>query len=129
MSRLMSSQTNGTHRTPSSQAPQRRSFFVSSIVSAIGLLLAIVAPFLAPANLAAQAPAAAPGKVFAITNAKIYTLAGPVIENGTVVIRDGKIAAVGVGLAAPPDAQVIDAKGLEVYPGLFDPITGMGLGE
>lgn len=133
MSLSMSRPMNGTQRMPSTHFPQRRSFFVSSIVSAIGLWLVMAAPFLAPANLGAQSasqtPVAASGKVFAITNAKIYTLAGPVIENGTVVIRDGKIAAVGAGVAAPADAQVIDAKGLEVYPGLFDPITGMGLGE
>ena len=102
-------------------------------MASAGLLLVIAAPFLAPVKIAAQSfsqtPAAASSKIFAITNAKIYTLAGPVIENGTVVIRDGKIAAVGAGVAAPADAQVIDAKGLEVYPGLFDPITGMGLGE
>jgi imidazolonepropionase-like amidohydrolase len=111
----------------------RQSGSRSSIISITGLLFAIAASFLAPANLAAQSPSqttvAASGTVFAITNAKIYTLAGPIIENGTVVIRDGKIAAVGAGVAAPADAQVIDARGFEVYPGLFDPITGMGLGE
>ena len=59
----------------------------------------------------------------------MFTLAGSTIEDGTLVIRDGKIAAVGVGLDIPTGAQVIDAKGLQVYPGLFDSITQMGLRE
>jgi len=66
---------------------------------------------------------------YAIIHAKIFTLAGPPIDDGTVVIKDGKIAAIGEGLAAPADAKVIDAKGLQVYPGLFDSITQMGLSE
>jgi imidazolonepropionase-like amidohydrolase len=60
---------------------------------------------------------------YAITHAKIFTLAGPPIEDGTVVIHDGKIAAVGTSVAVPAGAKVIDAKGLQVYPGLFDPVT------
>ena len=70
----------------------------------------------------------APG-VYAIQGAKVYTLAGPPIEGGTVIIRNGKISAVGAHLEIPADAQVIDAKGLEVYPGLFDPVTQVGLTE
>jgi imidazolonepropionase-like amidohydrolase len=66
---------------------------------------------------------------YAIKGGKVFTLAGPPIENGTVLIRDGKIAAVGAGIAIPADAQVIDATGLEVYPGMFDPITQIGLNE
>ena len=66
---------------------------------------------------------------FAITHAKIFTLAGPPIEDGTVVIHAGKIAAVGAGVPIPEGAQVIDAKGLQVYPGPFDPVTQMGLSE
>ena len=65
----------------------------------------------------------------AITHAKIFTLAGAPIEDGTVVIHDGKIAAVGAGVTIPSGAQVIDAKGSQVYPGLFDPVTQMGLSE
>ena len=67
--------------------------------------------------------------VYAIKNAKIYTLAGPPIEKGVVVIRDGKIAAVGADIAVPDDAEMIDAAGMEVYPGMFDPITQIGLNE
>lgn len=66
---------------------------------------------------------------YAIKGGKVFTLAGPAIENGTVLIRDGKIAAVGAGIAIPADAQVIDATGLEVYPGMFDPVTQIGLNE
>ena len=66
---------------------------------------------------------------YAIKGGKVFTLAGPAIENGTVLIRDGKIVAVGAGIAIPADAQVIDATGLEVYPGMFDPVTQIGLNE
>ena len=66
---------------------------------------------------------------YAITHAKIFTLAGSPMEDGTLVIRDGKIAAVGSSVEVPAGAQVIDAKGLQVYPGLFDAITQMGLSE
>ena len=70
----------------------------------------------------------APG-VYAIKGAKVYPVSGAPIENGTVVIRGGKIIAVGANVEVPADAQVIDATGLEVYPGLFDPFTQMGLNE
>ena len=66
---------------------------------------------------------------YALTHAKIFTLAGAPIEDGTLIIKDGKIAAVGANAEVPAGAQVIDAKGLQIYPGLFDPITQMGLSE
>jgi imidazolonepropionase-like amidohydrolase len=67
--------------------------------------------------------------VYAITHAKIFALAGSPIENGTLVIRDGKIAAVGAAVEVPAGAKEFNAKGLQVYPGLFDAITQMGLSE
>jgi imidazolonepropionase-like amidohydrolase len=70
-----------------------------------------------------------PPSSFALTHAKIFTLAGAPLEDGTLVIRDGKIAAVGANVEVPAGAQVIDARGLQIYPGLFDPITQMGLSE
>jgi imidazolonepropionase-like amidohydrolase len=66
---------------------------------------------------------------YAIKGGKVFTLAGPPIENGTVVIRDGKIVAVGANVEIPADAKVMDATGLEVYPGMFDAVTQIGLGE
>ena len=64
---------------------------------------------------------------YAITNARIVTVSGPVIERGTVVIRNGLIAAVGDKVTAPADARVIDGTGLTVYPGLFDSNTNLGI--
>jgi imidazolonepropionase-like amidohydrolase len=78
--------------------------------------------------LGALAPALA-AQTYAIQGAKIYTLAGPPLENGTVVVRDGKIAAVGADVQVPAGAQVIDGKGLQVYPGLFDCYSRLGLTE
>ena len=66
---------------------------------------------------------------FAIRNAKIVTVSGPDIENGTVVIRDGKIEAVGANVSVPSGAQTIDGHGLSVYPGMIDAGTNMGLVE
>ncbi|HEX8116414.1 MAG TPA: hypothetical protein VF521_04025, partial [Pyrinomonadaceae bacterium] len=65
--------------------------------------------------------------VYAITNARVVTVNGPVIERGTVVIRDGLIAAVGANVSAPPDARAIDGTGLTVYPGLFDASTTLAI--
>ena len=43
---------------------------------------------------------------YAITNARIVTVSGPIVERGTVVIRNGLIAAAGANISAPPDARV-----------------------
>ena len=65
--------------------------------------------------------------VYAITHAKIFTLSGAAIEDGTVIIQNGKIANVGAAVEVPAGAHVIDGKGLQVYPGLFDPVTFGGV--
>ncbi len=93
-----------------------KAFFVLSIF----LLTIITAPF----NTVAQS-----NEIYAIRNAKIVTVTGATIERGTVVIQNGKIAAVGASVAVPSGAKVIDATGLFVYPGMIDSGTTMGLEE
>jgi hypothetical protein len=66
---------------------------------------------------------------YAITNARIVTVSGPVIDRGTVVVRNGLIAAAGANVTAPSDARVIDGTGLTVYPGLIDSYTDLALPE
>src|SRR6185436_1641868 len=66
---------------------------------------------------------------YAITNVRIVPVSGPVIDRGTVVVRNGLIAAVGATVSAPPDARVIDGAGLTVYPGLIDSYTNLALPE
>jgi imidazolonepropionase-like amidohydrolase len=79
--------------------------------------------------VSSSAPAQEKSATYAITHARVFTLTGVPIDDGTVVIRDGKISAVGANAEIPAGAQIIDAKGLQVYPGLFDSITQMGLSE
>ncbi|HUF02845.1 MAG TPA: amidohydrolase family protein [Aridibacter sp.] len=66
---------------------------------------------------------------FAITGAKIVTVSGAEIPDGTILIRDGRIAAVGANVSIPGGAEKIDGKGLSVYPGMIDAGTNMGLLE
>jgi len=63
---------------------------------------------------------------YAITNARIVTVSGATIDRGTVVVRDGLIQAVGANVSPPADAQVFDATGLTIYPGLIDTLTNLG---
>ena len=66
---------------------------------------------------------------FAIVNARIVTVSGATIDNGTVVIQNGKIAAIGTNVQIPSGAEKIDGKGLSVFPGMIDAGTNMGLAE
>lgn len=86
---------------------------------------AALGALLAPAG-AAQHPPVAPS-TWAITGARIEPLSGPAIARGTVVIRDGLIAAAGADVTAPPDARVIDGSGLTVYPGFIDAYGSLGM--
>jgi imidazolonepropionase-like amidohydrolase len=72
---------------------------------------------------AATTPSAAPTEpapVILIQNATILTVTHGNIERGSILIKDGKIAEVGASLKAPKDAQVIDAAGQFVMPGIID---------
>jgi imidazolonepropionase-like amidohydrolase len=70
-----------------------------------------------------------PAPTYVIRGARVVTVSGAEIENGTVVISGGRISAVGASVSAPAGAQEIDGRGLTVYPGMIDLGTNMGLAE
>jgi len=71
----------------------------------------------------------ADGPTWAITNARIVTVSGPVIPKGTVVIKGNRIEAVGANVAVPPGAKPVDVQGATVMPGMIDASTDIGLNE
>jgi imidazolonepropionase-like amidohydrolase len=75
------------------------------------------------------AATSAAGQTIAITGGKVYPVSGPPIENGTVLVRDGKIVSVGPNVTVPNDATRIDATGKWVTPGLINALTGLGVSE
>ena len=68
-----------------------------------------------------------PSQVTLIEHATIYTGTGERIDDGSVLLRDGKVAAIGRQVEAPADAVVIDAKGKFVTPGLIDVHSHLGV--
>jgi imidazolonepropionase-like amidohydrolase len=72
---------------------------------------------------------AQPAKIIAIRGAKIIPVVGDDIEGGTIIIKDGKIEAVGKDVAIPSGAEVVEAKGLCAYPGMIDGYSFLGLQE
>ncbi len=66
---------------------------------------------------------------YALTNARVETITNGVLENATVIIQDGRIAAVGQSVSVPSDAEVIDCSNKTVYPGMIDSGTRIGLVE
>jgi imidazolonepropionase-like amidohydrolase len=86
--------------------------------------------FLLAAAAAALAAAPAAAQTIAITGGTVHPISGPPIQNGTVIIQNGRITAVGgAGTAVPAGAQRIDATGKVVTPGLIEPSTNMALVE
>jgi imidazolonepropionase-like amidohydrolase len=69
------------------------------------------------------------GPVWALTNARIVTVSGPVIPRGTVVIRGNRIEAVGATVQVPGGARVVNVNGANVYPGMIDAGVDIGINE
>lgn len=83
--------------------------------------------FAAAIAAALAAPAAA--QTVAIEGGTVHTMTGAPIQNGTVLVRDGRIVAVGQNVAVPAGARRIDARGKVVTPGFIDSGTNIGLVE
>lgn len=86
---------------------------------------------LAAALTAFSAPALA--QTYAITNGHLMVTGEAEnpqeIVNGTIIVRDGRIIAVGENITVPENAEVFDAGGMPVTPGLFSPYSGLALEE
>ena len=76
----------------------------------------------------AQIPSAETG-TFALTNATLETVTNGTIENGTIIISEGKIADIGTNVTIPEGAKTMDCSGLTIYPGMIDGGTQIGLVE
>lgn len=68
-----------------------------------------------------------PASPFAITGARAYTGTGAALENATLIVRDGRIAAIGEGLAVPAGIETLDARGRWITPGLIDAHSHLGV--
>jgi imidazolonepropionase-like amidohydrolase len=68
-------------------------------------------------------------ETIAITNARIVPVSAPTIASGTLLIENGRIAALGPKIAVPKNARKIDAAGMSVYPGWIDAWSSVGLTE
>jgi len=88
------------------------------------LLMGLLA--LVQATVAGAAP---PSQSVLLTGADLYTVSHGVIQHGELLIRDGKIAAIGAKVDAPAGAQRIDVAGKRVYPGLIHSVSTLGLVE
>jgi len=64
-----------------------------------------------------------------LRNANVHPVTGPAIPGGSVLVENGRIADVGLKVSAPKGARVVDLKGLELYPGMIDSATELGLTE
>ncbi len=84
---------------------------------------------LAALLLAASAAPLSAGEATLLRGGRVVPVSGPALEKGDVLIVDGKIAAIGATVAAPPGARVVDVAGQHVYPGLIDGLNTLGLTE
>ncbi len=66
---------------------------------------------------------------FALTQATIETVTKGIITNGTVILNNGIITAVGTDVQVPEGAEIIDCKGLWIYPGMIEAGSKLGLFE
>ena len=102
-----------------------------SMIAGILSLAAVPLAFSQPAQPGPNGTSLTSAKSIAIVGGKLLTITHGTIENGVVVMFEGKIVAVGPAgsTKVPSGAEIFDAKGMTVYPGLFDAETHLGLTE
>lgn len=101
--------------------------FVPTIIT--GSIFTIIFFFLMAATVSAQTPAPPQSQPIALTGGTIFTVSDGVIENGTIVFEDGVITAIGQNVQIPMGAERVDISGKEIYPGMIDAYTRMGIFE
>jgi len=79
----------------------------------------------------AAAEGADVGPTYALINLKVVPVSGPILEKGTIIVRDGLVEAVGPAgkITIPEDAEIVDGEGLTAYPGLISAHTNLFLEE
>jgi len=84
-----------------------------------------------PAAIDAQVRMTVPpqSEPVALTGATIHTVTSGVIENGTILLENGLITAIGADVDIPPGTRVVDATGKHIYPGLIDAFSTVGIAE
>lgn len=108
----------------------RNAFLRARVAAVLGAALWLLPMQRADAQLGSYNPDPGPRGSYAIKGARIVPVTGAEIASGTVVIgADGKIAAFGANATIPAGANVIDGKGLTVYPGMMDAGSSIGLSE
>ncbi len=92
---------------------------------------AVILWALVPATIAAQVRMTVPpqSEPVALQGATIHTVTSGVIENGTIVLENGVITAIGTDVDIPARARVVDATGKHIYPGLIDAFSTVGIAE
>lgn len=97
----------------------------------LALVLVVAVASVAQTAKKPKAGAEAGNGTIVLRGGKLLTISHGVIENGVLVMQDGKITAVGAAgsVTIPRDAKVIDVTGMTVYPGLIDSETHLGLTE
>ncbi len=106
----------------------KRILFLVLLVATAGAQSKKTKPAAGPASRATTA--AATNETIALKGGKLLTITHGVIENGVLVMQNGRITVIGgAGTAIPSGAKVIDVTGMTVYPGLIDSETHLGLTE
>ena len=102
-----------------------------SRAAGVALAAAAVLWVMAPAAIGAQVRMTVPpqSEPVALTGATIHTVTSGVIENGTILLENGLITAVGADVDIPAGARVVDATGKHIYPGLIDAFSTVGIAE
>ena len=92
------------------------------------IFVALICFMWAPVAVA-QIPSAPQSGPIALVGGTIHTVSGDIIENGTLLFEDGVITAIGTNVDLPEGTQIEDVAGKQIYPGLIDAYSQMGIYE